>query len=237
MQPLYFSMGPHLLDNMIWNAIITGNNNIAVVDGDVGCYQENIAPFVGLREMNEKNLSALHALIPEGRKVAISHHGYIPLDANQWQVMQQMDCCQMVYEYPVDSFDTAQSASIVLLTEEHIPQMLELTALTKPGPFLQRTIEFGNYFGLFINGRLAAMTGQRMHPVPYMEVSAVCTHPDFRGKGYAKTLMLQVMKLILDNSFIPFLHVLSHNTGAIQLYESIGFRTRKHINIDIIRRL
>ena len=126
---------------------------------------------------------------------------------------------------------------IVPLTDEHITQMLELTALTKPGPFFSKTILFGNYFGIFVDGRLAAMTGQRMHPVPYLEVSAVCTHPDFRGHGYAKALMLHVMKIILDNSFIPFLHVLTSNTTAIQLYESIGFRTRRKIFIDVIKRL
>ena len=81
------------------------------------------------------------------------------------------------------------------------------------------------------------MTGQRMHPKPYMEVSAVCTHPDFRGMGYAKALMLHVMKIILDNSFIPFLHVLSNNINAIDLYKSIGFQTRKEIFVDMIRRL
>jgi len=81
------------------------------------------------------------------------------------------------------------------------------------------------------------MAGQRMHPVPYMEVSAVCTHPDHRGHGYAKALMLHVMKLILDNSFTPFLHVLTSNTGAIQLYESIGFRIRTRLWIDMVKRL
>jgi predicted acetyltransferase len=76
------------------------------------------------------------------------------------------------------------------------------------------------------------MAGQRMHPSPYMEVSAVCTHPDFRGMGYAKALMLHVMKIILDNSFTPFLHVLSNNSNAIELYKTIGFRTREQIFVD-----
>jgi predicted GNAT family acetyltransferase len=81
------------------------------------------------------------------------------------------------------------------------------------------------------------MTGQRMNPLPYMEVSAVCTHPDFRGNGYAKALMLHVMKIILDNSLIPFLHVLTSNVTAIQLYESIGFRRRTELFVDMIERL
>lgn len=227
----------HLLDNMIWHAISTGNNDIALLDGELGAYRPDIAPFAAVKERDAASFDRLHAFLPEGRKVAISWFDKPPLDENKWEILQQMDCCQMVYEHPVHSFRTEHDPLIVPLTEEHIPQMLELTALTKPGPFLQNTILFGNYFGIFIDGRLAAMTGQRMHPVPYMEVSAVCSHPDFRGKGYAKALMLHVMELILDNSFIPFLHVLTSNTGAIQLYESIGFRIRTRIQIGVIKRV
>ncbi len=228
---------PHILDNMVWNAITTGNNNISLVDGEVGCYQQDIAPFVGLKELNEANLEKLHDFIPVNRRVAIAYFDRITLDKSKWEIIQQLECCQMVYEIPVAALTTPASSLIVPLTNEHIPQMLELTALTKPGPFFSKTILFGNYFGIFVDGRLAAMTGQRMHPVPYMEVSAVCTHPDYRGNGYAKALMLQVMKIILDNSFTPFLHVLTSNTTAIQLYESIGFRTRRKIFIDVVKRV
>ncbi|NOT51090.1 MAG: GNAT family N-acetyltransferase [Chitinophagaceae bacterium] len=227
----------HILDNMIWNAITTGNKDIAVLNGDVGRYRADIAPFGAMKECDEINFQKLYDLIPPGEKVGISSLKKIQYDESKWSLLKHYPCCQMIYEYPVDTYVTKNSHLIVPLTDEHIPQMLELTALTKPGPFLQRTIEFGNYFGIFIDGRLAAMSGQRMHPVPYMEVSAVCTHPDFRGHGYAKAIMLHVMKLILDNSFIPFLHVLNTNVTAIGLYESIGFRTRAEINIDMLKRL
>ena len=227
----------HILDNMIWNAITTGNSNIALVDGDAGFYQPDIAPFAALKEPTAINLTKLYDSTAAGRKLAVSFLNDMPLNENQWKLLHRLDCCQMVYENPVASFTTNANPKIVQLTDEHIPAMLELTALTKPGPFLQRTILFGNYFGIFIDGKLVAMAGQRMHPVPYLEVSAVCTHPDFRGKGYAKALMLHVMKLILDNGFTPFLHVLTSNTGAIQLYESIGYRIRRQINIDVIERL
>lgn len=227
----------HLLDNMIWSAISTGNRDIAEVNGTVGAYRSDIAPFAAMKELSQANLDKLHAFIPKGRKVAISYLESITLDQSKWQTLQQMECCQMVYEKPVESFITEQSSLMQPLGDEHIPQMLELTALTKPGPFLERTILFGNYFGIFHDDKLVAMTGQRMHPQPYMEVSAVCTHPDYRGHGYARALMLHVMKLILDNSFIPFLHVLSNNRTAITLYESIGFRVRIKLFIDVIKRL
>ncbi len=227
----------HILDNMIWNAITTGNRNIAVLDGDVGRYLPAIAPFAAMKEASESNLQKLYQFISAGSKVAVASLQKMNHDDRKWKLLQPMDVTQMVYEQPVNTFITKNSNLIVPLTDEHIPLMLELTALTKPGPFLERTIEFGNYFGIFIDGRLAAMTGQRMNPLPYMEVSAVCTHPDFRGNGYAKALMLHVMKIILDNSLIPFLHVLTSNVTAIQLYESIGFRRRTELFVDMIERL
>ena len=227
----------HILDNMIWNAITTGNNDIAIINGDVGCYLPDIAPFAGMKNFNDVNLKRLYEFIPPNRNVAISSLHKMDHDENKWKLIQPMDVTQMVYEHTVNTFTTKNSSLIVPLSEEHIPQMLELTAITRPGPFLQHTIRFKNYFGIFIEDRLAAMTGQRMHPKPYLEVSAVCTHPDFRGMGYAKTLMLHVMKLILDDSFTPFLHVLSNNSNAIELYKTIGFQTRKQILGDVIRRL
>ena len=170
----------HILDNMIWNAITTGNNDIAIINGDVGFYLPDIAPFAGMKEFNDANLKKLYEFIPANRSVAISSLGKMNHDESRWKLLQPMDVTQMVYEHSVKTFVTKNSPLIVPLSEEHIPQMIELTTLTRPGPFLQQTIRFKNYFGIFIEGRLAAMTGQRMHPLPYMEVSAVCTHPDFR---------------------------------------------------------
>ena len=227
----------HILDNMIWNAITTGNNDIAIINGDVGCYLPDIAPFAGMKVFNDANLKKLYEFIPANRSVAISSLYKMDHDESKWKLLQPMDVTQMVYEHSVNTFTTKNSPSIITLSDEHVPQMMELTALTRPGPFLQQTIRFKNYFGIFIENRLAAMAGQRMHPKPYMEVSAVCTHPDFRGRGYAKALMLHVMKIILDNSFTPFLHVLSSNTNAIELYQTIGFQTRKQIFVDVIQRL
>jgi ribosomal protein S18 acetylase RimI-like enzyme len=227
----------HVLDNMIWNAIATGNKNIAIVNKNAGCYVAEIAPFAAVKECSEKNFEELYELIPPGRWVVVSFGNDTMPNEDKWKLLQRMDCCQMVYEKTVSNFTTKANPLIEPLGMEHVPQMLELTALTKPGPFLEKTILFGNYFGIFQNERLVAMAGQRMNPVPYMEVSAVCTHPDFRGRGYAKALMLHVMKIILDNSFTPFLHVLTSNTTAIALYESIGYRIRKRIFMDSMKRL
>jgi len=227
----------HILDNMIWNAMTTGNKHLAMVNENIGVYHADIAPFASMKKLTKENLEALYNFIPAERSVDISYLDEIPLDENKWKMVQQMNVSQMVYTHPVKTFTTQQSSLIVPLTEKDIPQMLELTALTRPGPFLQNTIQFGNYFGIFAGEKLAAMTGQRMHPTPYMEISAVCTHPHFRGKGYAKVLMLHVMEIVVNNSFIPFLHVLSDNAGAIKLYESIGFSLRRKLHISIIKKI
>jgi hypothetical protein len=175
----------HILDNMIWNALITGNNDIAIINGEVGCYLPDIAPFAGMKDFNNANLKKLYEFIPINRSVAISSLNKMDHDESRWKLLQPIDVTQMVYEHSVKTFTTKNSSLIVPLSEEHVPQMIELTALTRPGPFLQQTIRFKNYFGIFIEDRLAAMAGQRMHPRPYMEVSAVCTHPDFRGARLA----------------------------------------------------
>ena len=104
--------------------------------------------------------------------------------------------------------------------------MLALTKLTNPGPFAQRTIEFGNYYGFFEGDELVAMAGQRMHIGDHVEVSAVCTHPDHLGKGYAGILLTEQIKRVIKAGSTPFLHVLDDNYGAIRVYERVGFKAR-----------
>jgi len=107
--------------------------------------------------------------------------------------------------------------------------MLSLTKLTNPGPFAAKTIDFGHYYGIFEGTQLAAMTGQRFHPFEYAEISAVCTHPDHAGKGYARLLLLQQLHRIQSAGDIPFLHVRYDNERAIKVYEDLGFVTRKNV--------
>lgn len=227
----------HQLDNMIWHALQTGNRDLAILDEQAGYYRPDIAPFAAMAEPTPEHFKRLHQFLPAEKTIAMTYPSGLEPDTRYWKIIREMDCCQMIYEEPVSAFVSKSSGKIQALTEEHIPQMLELTAMTRPGPFFQNTILFGNYFGIFEDGQLAAMCGQRMNPVPYLEVSAVCTHPDHRGKGYAKALMLRVMELILQQSFIPFLHVLAENSTAIGLYESIGFRTRTRLNINMLKKV
>jgi predicted GNAT family acetyltransferase len=114
--------------------------------------------------------------------------------------------------------------------------MLELVAETDPGPFLTRTIELGDYLGIRSDGALVAMAGERFRLDGWTEISAVCTKPDHRGRGLASQLVGALVASIQARSQRPFLHVLSTNTGAIRLYEEIGFRVRQAATLSVLTR-
>ena len=121
------------------------------------------------------------------------------------------------------------------LGEADGPEMLALARLTRPGPFAARTHALGGFIGLKSGGRLIAMAGERMKPDGFCEVSGVCTHPDHRGRGYASGLMRIVARRILDRGETPFLHVFETNSGAIALYQSLGFEARRVVVLTVLK--
>lgn len=116
-----------------------------------------------------------------------------------------------------------------------VAEMLGLVELTQPGPFLRRTPELGTYLGIRERGQLVAMAGERIRPLGYTEISAVCTHPEYRGRGYASSLVSALIQKITKRDEIPFLHVRTENVGAISVYEKLGFKTRRVINVVIVK--
>jgi predicted GNAT family acetyltransferase len=123
---------------------------------------------------------------------------------------------------------------IVPLGEDDAPQMFDLATLTKPGPYFARTHRLGDFVGVKRDGRLIAMAGERMKPDGFTEVSGVCTHPDARGRGYAGALMRVVVTRILARGETPFLHAYAANTGAIGLYETLGFALRREVTMTVL---
>ena len=222
----------HPLDNPVWNALSTGNKNLALGTETVKFYPTDVAPFVGFDQNSVENFELLYHLVPsDGAFFAFvsKEERDIP---KPWNVIKSIPLVQMVYEKsPQRSF---LDLDVKNLTDQHIPQMLDLTALTKPGPFRERTIDFGHYQGIFDGEQLVAMTGQRMNAAPYAEVSAVCTHPDYLGRGYAAQLMLRQISRMLLKGEIPFLHATQTNERAIKLYESLGFVIRSKPYIYLI---
>lgn len=223
----------HLLDNPIWNALISGNSNLAHGNSQVKCYAENVAPFVGFEDYSTANFNILYKLVTNQRVLAVVSAEEITIP-NNWKVLNNMKILQLVLDDPIPQEPVNQE--LVTLTDQHIPAMLALTKMTNPGPFSERTIDFGNYNGIFNNGELAAMAGYRTQPSPYIEISAVCTHPDHLGKGYAGTLINYHIRQIVAASGIPYLHSRIDNANAIRLYQKLGFSIRKEMTFNIIQK-
>lgn len=220
----------HVLDNPVYYALATGNQNLTNGNTQIKYFGRQVAPFVGLKNISTESFQALYDILPDdGPFVFISvKETDIPAP---WQVLATIPGYQMVCNGNVLPAD---EINLVMLTDENIPQMLELTQLTNPGPFAQRTIDFGQYVGIFEGNKLAAMAGQRMNPLPYAEISAVCTHPDHTGKGYAKQLLAFHINRIKAEGNIPFLHVRSDNERAIKIYQSLGFEIRSKVYFYVI---
>lgn len=223
----------HLLDNPVWNALISGNKNLAMGNEQAKCFPLEVAPFTGLEELNERNFKSLFDIIPSGRIISIFSPGNAEVPY-PWKKVHQVKVFQMIYTGA--AIANCNNHEIIALTEQHVQQMLSLTKLTNPGPFYQRTIAFGNYNGIFKAGQLVAMAGQRMHAGEFLEISAVCTHPDHIGNGYARSVILHMVQLIRAQSRLPFLHVLTDNTAAIRLYTSLGFLTRREMIVTIMKK-
>jgi GNAT superfamily N-acetyltransferase len=223
----------HLLDNPVYHALLSGDARLGNGSGSVRFFDEAVSPFVGFDEGNANGFDELHELLPSGRKILYATRHFIT-QPKGWELMHEIEGLQFVFDGR--TVTSNNQCTLQPLSTEHVPEMLQLTALTKPGPFNTRTIEFGHYFGIFEDGRLAAMTGQRLHVNNYTEVSAVCTHPDFLGKGYAGALMQHVMHIILNNGQIPFLHVRADNSRAIALYERLGFKENGPMNFYFMKR-
>jgi predicted GNAT family acetyltransferase len=156
-----------------------------------------------------------------------------PLLPPNWILSRTFEIHQMVLQ-TVEP--TNEEGIFEELTETDIPQMLALTKLTEPGPFRRRTIELGNYLGIYSpERRLAAMAGERLRLTGFTEISAVCTHPDHRGKGYARSLISALASNIIQRKEIPFLHVKADNPAAIGLYKSLGFKFRTSLHLAVIK--
>ncbi len=127
-------------------------------------------------------------------------------------------------------------AGIVPLGKAHAAQALPLAELTHPGPFGPRTVELGDYVGFFDGDRLVAMAGERMRAAPLREISGVCTHPDFRGRGLARMLVSALVARQVARGETPFLHVVTENVSARRIYSGMGFRDYREVPLRYLAR-
>ncbi|WP_229815949.1 GNAT family N-acetyltransferase [Streptomyces lucensis] len=213
---------PHVLDNPAHASLTGPHARFAERRGRVLRYPVDVSPWSALPdEPDARDWSDLAALAGPGCEVPLAgFRGEVP---EGWEVTFRMAGVQFVD----DGLAAAPDAEAVRLGPADVPEMLDLVRRARPGPFLARTVELGTYLGIRRDGALIAMAGERLHPPGWTEISAVCTDAAFRGEGLATRLILAVAHGIRERGETPFLHTGAGNTGAIRLYESLGFRLRR----------
>lgn len=228
-------MSPFELDNPIWHSLCTHHARFAQGDALAKRFHSDIGPLAGMKDQSPEAYRALAPLFEPG-DFAVLFLDSEPQIPQGWKVLRHEPMEQMVCESTAAELAARAHSepAIEILSSQDIPEILELTALTEPGPFRSRTFELGGFLGIREAGRLAAISGQRLAMPGFTEVSAVCTHPDFRGHGYAKALVAAVARNIRTRGETPFLEVLQSNTNAIRVYESVGFAIRRTLHLAVV---
>lgn len=222
------------LANPVFNALSSVDAHFNEGNDRIKFFDSEVSPFAGFEEDYKSGFEDLHQLLPTGRKILYANPNKIDIP-DSWKISAYVEGLQFVLDKYLPQEN--ETVKIVALGAKDIEAMIELTALTRPGPFDKRTIEFGHYFGVFEKEKLVSITGQRLHLDNFSEISAVCTHPEFLGKGYAAALLHHQIQLILKTGKMPFLHVRADNARAIELYERIGFKVSRPMNFYFLKRL
>lgn len=216
-----------LLDRPIWSALTTSHKHLAEGGPRALRYPVDMTPFADMVDMSAASFAALGDLLSGSQVAALFTPEPVEIPAG-FKFVLAGPCEQMIGS-PADS--PLRDAEIVMLGAADVPAMMVLTELTKPGPFAARTHELGTFLGIRVGGELVAMTGERMKPGKFVEMTAVCVHPDYRGRGYAQALLAAVARRIEARGEIPFLHVFSSNASAIALYQRQGMRIRRCLHV------
>lgn len=216
-----------LLDRPIWSALTTSQRHLAEGGARALRYPVDMTPFADMIDTSAASFATLGDLLSGSQIAALFTPE--PVDVpNGFKVVLAETGEQMIGS-PADS--PLRNAEIVRLGATDVPAMMALTELTKPGPFARRTHELGTFLGIRAGGELVAMAGERMKPGNFTEMTAVCVHPDHRGRGYAQALLAAVARQIEARGEIPFLHVFSSNSSAIALYQRQGMRIRRRLHV------
>jgi predicted GNAT family acetyltransferase len=219
-----------LLDRPIWSALTTRQKHLAEGGPRALRYPVDMTPFADMIDMSAASFAALGDLLSGSQVAALFTQDAVEVPAG-FKVVLAGPCEQMIGS-PVDC--PLREAEIVTLGEADVPAMMALTALTKPGPFAARTYELGTFLGIRASGELVAMAGERMKPGNFVEMTAVCVHPEHRGRGYAQALLAAIARQIEARGELSFLHVFSNNTSAIALYQRQGMKIRRRLHVTAL---
>jgi GNAT superfamily N-acetyltransferase len=224
-----------LLDNPILNALVTEHRSLALGEGPARRYPAAIGPLAGAPDQSQGSYDALRTLAGPNGLLGLFLHDP-PVLAKGWSLFRGGTLTQMICRDPRldEVHELGAELTLRRLGSADVPAMVELATLTEPGPFRERTHELGIFYGIFEGDRLLAMAGQRMRVPGFVEVSAVCTHPDARGRGFGGVVMREVMREIVEAGRTPFLHAFADNP-AVRLYERLGFTQRRSFHLAVIK--
>jgi predicted GNAT family acetyltransferase len=223
----------HSLDNAVWWSLGSRHRGLARTYGRARSYHSAISVFSAVDTFDTASWSDLADLVGPSR-VCTLFRDRVPTDLPPgWVDVGRRRARQMVVHR--EALTAAEGVPFRRLVADDVPRMVDLVACTEPGPFCPGTIEMGLYYGHFDGERLLSMAGERLSAGGYTEISAVCTHPDARGRGLASALTHHVAKGIAERGEVPFLHVAASNDGARRVYEKLGFAQRRVIEIALLR--
>jgi ribosomal protein S18 acetylase RimI-like enzyme len=226
-----------VLDNPVWFALTGMQRELGSVARRAARFDAEVAPFGSfLGEPTTEDWREMIRLSGSVNRVAIvGGAGDLPPGCSAtWSIGTAQMVLGDVASWVGTHAEADGTDQVVPLGPSDIDEMLELVELARPGPFLRRTVEFGGYFGIRRDGQLVAMTGERMRPPGYAEISAVATHPAHRGQGLGTRLIRNVSNVIVQRGERPFLHVAHENETAIRLYAAMGFTTRRDVEFTVV---
>jgi len=221
------------LDRPIWASLTTHHASLSEGNALARRFARDVNLLASSRDDTPAAVAALADLVKPEESVFLLQVSEIVVAPGLAEVkaakgVQMLDTRSVTVE--------AMRGDIQVLADEDAPEMLALATLTEPGPFLSRTHTMGRFLGIRVGGPLVAMAGERMRFSGYTEVSGVCTHPEFRGRGLARRLSAAVVAGIRARGDQAFLHAWQTNNSAISLYEGLGFTVRTEVNVAVLKR-
>ncbi|WP_207004518.1 GNAT family N-acetyltransferase [Trinickia mobilis] len=211
------------LSNVVWASLSEARPDHVERNKDGARYRPEFAPFGAAQDYSEESVAQIASMLQPAQRLALFTMGKPEIPPG-YDVVREATAYQMIAE---EKFVKSSDARIVRLGTNDVPEMLRLVKLTAPGPFNTRTNELGYFIGVREEGQLVAMAGERMTAGKYVEVSAVCTHPNWRGKRLGRLMMEHLSATIQQRDRVPFLHVFETNTSAVRLYRELGFRVAR----------